>query len=189
MQLCGECDGIEKIDHITFVCPLSERDAFLQRWESKGFSHHGTWQTNRYPADHIALISGKSEGYPWTDMVGLSVQRSERDNRPLRESVRPHERDQTQHIAFNVSPDADIEALYQRMTDSWGLDLMTPILRYTDDNGAGLRQWFTAPVNGLFIEFVQRIPNARGEPYSGFDPDIIDDLYQALDAQLASNST
>ena len=26
--------------------------------------------------------------------------------------------------------------------------------------------------------------NARGEPYSGFDPDIIDDLYQALDAQI-----
>ena len=184
LNLCEACDAIVKIDHITFVCAPSEREAFLKRWEAKGFSRHGIWQTNRFPADHIALISGQSDGYPWTDMVGLSVQASESDNRPLSESVRPKERDQTQHIAFNVNAEADIEALYEQMVESWGLTLMTPILSYTDDHGAGLRQWFTAPVDGFFIEFVQRIPNARGEPYSGFDPDIIDDLYQALDAQI-----
>ena len=98
--------------------------------------------------------------------------------------MRPKERDQTQHIAFYVNAEADIETLYARMSESWGLTLMTPILSYTDDHGAGLRQWFTAPVDGFFIEFVQRIANAQGEPYSGFDPDIIDDLYQALDAQI-----
>ena len=188
LNLCSQCDAIEKIDHITFVCAPSERDAFLQRWEAKGFSPHGIWQTNRFPADHIALISGESEGYPWTDMVGLSVQAPTSANRPLSESVRPQERDQTQHIAFNVNEEADIEALYELMVEHWGLDFMTPVLRYTDDHGAGLRQWFTAPVDGFFIEFVQRIPNARGEPYSGFDPDIIDDLYQALDTQLASRA-
>ena len=184
LQLCGDCGAIEKIDHITFVCDPSERDAFLERWKSKGFSHHGIWQTNRFPADHIALISGTSEGYPWADMVGLSVQTPKRQNRPLSESVRPQQQDQTQHIAFNVSAHADIDALYARMAIGWKLDLMTPILKYTDENGAGLRQWFTAPVDGFFIEFVQRIPNAQGQSYSGFDPDIIDDLYQALDAQL-----
>ena len=87
-----------------------------------------------------------------------------------------------------MNEEADIEALYELMVEHWGLDFMTPVLRYTDDHGAGLRQWFTAPVDGFFIEFVQRIPNARGEPYSGFDPDIIDDLYQALDTQLASRA-
>ena len=185
LQLCGQCSAIEKIDHITFVCAPSERDAFLERWKSKGFSHHGIWQTHRFPADHIALISGKSEGYPWTDMVGLSVQSRKRPNRPLTESINPSQKNQTQHIAFNVHEDADVDALYARMAIGWKLDLMTPVLKYTDAHGAGLRQWFTAPVDGFFIEFVQRIPNARGEPYSGFDPDIIDDLYQALDAQLA----
>ena len=184
LELCGECDEIAKIDHITFVCAPSERDAFLERWEAKGFSRHGIWQTKRFPADHIALIRGESDGYPWTDMVGLSVQGPKCENRPLSESVRPKERDQTQHIAFNVNAEADIETLYARMSESWGLTLMTPILSYTDDHGAGLRQWFTAPVDGFFIEFVQRIANAQGEPYSGFDPDIIDDLYQALDAQI-----
>ena len=36
LELCGECDEIAKIDHITFVCAPSERDAFLERWEAKG---------------------------------------------------------------------------------------------------------------------------------------------------------
>ena len=185
LKFCGECDDIAKIDHITFVCAPSERDAFLERWEAKGFSRHGIWQTRRFPADHIALVSGQSDGYPWTDMVGLSVQALKCENRPLSESIKANERDQTQHIAFNINAEADIETLYARMVESWGLTLMTPILSYTDDHGAGLRQWFTAPVDGFFIEFVQRIPNARGEPYSGFDPDIVDDLYQALDAQIS----
>lgn len=183
LRLCEQCDGIEKIDHITHICAPSERDTFLQRWKARGFSHHGTWKTNRYPADHIALIRGKSEGYPWTDMVGLSVQ-TEGENRALSETVRPLELDQVQHIAFNVRSDTDIEALYQQMASCWSLDLMTPILRYTNAHGAGLRQWFTVPVHGFFIEFAQRMPNALGEPYSGFNPDIIDDLYQALDTQL-----
>ena len=117
LKLCGECDDIAKIDHITFVCAPSERDAFLERWEAKGFSRHGIWQTSRFPADHIALVSGKSDGYPWTDMVGLSVQAPTCENRPLSESVRPKERDQTQ-IFFNINAEADIETLYARMVEA-----------------------------------------------------------------------
>ena len=41
LKLCGECDDIAKVDHITFVCSPSERDAFLERWEAKGCSRHG----------------------------------------------------------------------------------------------------------------------------------------------------
>ncbi|PCK08018.1 MAG: hypothetical protein COA42_11275 [Alteromonadaceae bacterium] len=185
---CTECPEIEKIDHITFVCPPEERSNFLDRWKTRGFDHHGLWQTNRYPASHIALVSGKKEGYPWSDMVGLSVTdiRPKIGNRPLDITIKPSDTDQTQHVAFNVNADADVEALYAKMLNDWQLDFMTPVLYYNDKFGAGLRQWFTAPVDGFFIEFVQRIPNAQGEPYSGFDPDIIDDLYEALDFRMAS---
>lgn len=190
LTLCTECPEIAKIDHITFVCPPEERTNFLGRWKVRGFDHHGLWQTSRYPADHIALISGQKEGYPWSDMVGLSVTEAQPkiNNRPLDITVKPSDTDQTQHVAFNVNAEADVEVLYAKMLNDWRLDLMTPVLYYNDAAGAGLRQWFTAPVDGFFIEFVQRIPNAQGEPYSGFDPDIIDDLYEALDFRLTSGS-
>ena len=35
----------------------------------------------------------------------------------------------------------------------------------------------------LLYEFIQRIPSPDGQPYDGFDPDIIDDLYRALHEQ------
>jgi hypothetical protein len=59
---------------------------------------------------------------------------------------------------------------------------MTEVLSYKDESGAELHQMFTRPNGFFFIELVQRIPNQEGEPYGGFDPDIIDDLYMALAA-------
>ena len=190
VNLCQTSSAVEKIDHITFVCSPEQRENFLERWQTRGFDHHGVWNTERFPANHIALIRGKTQGYPWSDMVGLSVRdpSPKLANPPLDFSVKPAEQDQAQHIAFNIRADVDVEKLYQEMVTEWQIDLMTPVLYYTHENGAGLRQWFTAPVGGFFVEFVQRIPNQYGEPYSGFDPDIIDDLYQALNEQLSEQA-
>ena len=66
--------------------------------------------------------------------------------------------------------------------EAGGVRFMTPILRYEDANGAGLRQLFTATERHFFVEFAQRIPGADGEPFGGFNTTIIDDLYAALDA-------
>ena len=190
VNLCQASSAVEKIDHITFVCSPEQRENFLERWQTRGFDHHGIWNTERFPANHIALIRGETQGYPWSDMVGLSVRDPSPKfaNPPLDFSVKPAEQDQAQHIAFNIHADVDVEKLYQEMLTEWQIDLMTPVLYYTHENGAGLRQWFTAPVGGFFVEFVQRIPNQHGEPYSGFDPDIIDDLYQALNEQLSEQA-
>jgi len=175
---------VEKIDHCTFVTSDRDRQRFLDHWTSEGFEQHGVWQTSSYPADHVALVQGGSVKGPWRDMVGLSV--SDEVNAPLEaalrqgRSLRNSGTHQLQHIAFGIAPDASMEGLKMAL-EREGLDFMTDVLSYEDNAGAGLRQMFSAPNGFFFYEFVQRIPNVYGEPYSGFDPAIIDDLYRALD--------
>lgn len=181
ISFCTKCPSITKIDHITFVCAPSERSSFIDRWLGSGFEHHGTWKTERYAASHTALIRGSTPQYPWTEMIGLSTATGE--NRPLECEVDPSIVDQAQHVAFNVDAAADADTLYAEQSAA-GFDMMTRILNYRNDDGAGLRQWFTKPIDGFFVEFVQRLPSADGVPYSGFDPTTIDDLYTALDANL-----
>jgi len=185
--LCSKSKSIKKIDHLTFICPPEDREKFMSYWLDRGFSLHGIWKTERYPADHIALVHGQTPDYPWSDMVGLTVGSSHAnsENRPLSLSVHPGAGNQLQHIAFNVNVNANFDALYQEMSNKWGLRFMTPVLSYHDDNGASLHQCFTRPVGSFFIEFIQRLPNRMGEPYGGFDPDIIDDLYEALDEHIS----
>ncbi|MEE4305156.1 MAG: hypothetical protein V2J19_13495, partial [Wenzhouxiangella sp.] len=141
-----------------------------------------------YPARHIALIRGGREGHPWEDMVGLSV--SDEHRSPIERSLDNVDLDDRavthtlQHVALHVNKDAEMEAVRRKLA---GLDVpwMTEVLSYRDPNGAVLRQMFTHPTDqGFFVEFAQRKPSADGKPYGGFDPDIIDDLYQALDDAL-----
>jgi hypothetical protein len=84
-----------------------------------------------------------------------------------------------------VLANVDIDTLYREMSNEWGLRFMTPLLSYKDDSGASLYQWFTRPVGSFFIEFIQRNPSKKGEPYDGFNPDTIDDLYEAIDGHMS----
>lgn len=184
----AEMDEIDKIDHLTFITPWQHTERFLSYWQSKGFEFHGEWNTRRYPARHLALIRGGREGHPWEDMVGLSV--SDQPRSPIDRSLANVSMDDRavphtlQHVALHVNRDADMQAVHQKLSVS-NVSWMTDVLTYHDPNGAELNQMFTQPNGqGFFVEFAQRKPSAEGKPYAGFDPDIIDDLYQALDQAL-----
>ena len=61
LELCGECDEIAKIDHITFVCAPSERDAFLDLfadWRSS--AEYDYWHDNE-EADQWSSWEGESD--------------------------------------------------------------------------------------------------------------------------------
>lgn len=185
IERCATLPALTKIDHITFVTTPALKRSFIERWEARGFSHHGTWHTYKYAASHTALVSGVSEEYPWETMVGLSVKTG--PNAPLDRSVTgPSGPEQAQHIAFNVDASADATQLYE-LQQQLGIEMMTPVLSYTSQEGAGLRQWFTRPVDGFFIEFAQRLPDIHGSPFGGFHPETIEDLYDALEQEFQSS--
>lgn len=183
VERCAAMPAITKIDHVTFVTTPKQKQQFIERWEARGFAHHGTWHTDRYAASHTALVSGVCEEYPWAEMVGLSVKTDTGVNPPLERSL--HDLDgveQAQHVAFNVDARVDATELFSQQ-QQLGFEMMTPVLNYTGSEGAGLRQWFTRPVNGFFIEFAQRLPDVHGQPFGGFHPETIEDLYEALDRE------
>eukprot|EP00324_Dicrateria_rotunda_P006387 CAMPEP_0206162626 /NCGR_PEP_ID=MMETSP1474-20131121/10346_1 /ASSEMBLY_ACC=CAM_ASM_001110 /TAXON_ID=97495 /ORGANISM="Imantonia sp., Strain RCC918" /LENGTH=242 /DNA_ID=CAMNT_0053564961 /DNA_START=31 /DNA_END=759 /DNA_ORIENTATION=- len=179
VERCATVPAITKIDHVTFVTTPELKQSFIERWEDRGFKHHGEWHTSQYAASHTALVNGACEAYPWAEMVGLTVKTG--SNAPLDRTVDPAVGvEQAQHVAFNVDASADASALYS-LQQRLGFEMMTPVLSYSNETGAGLKQWFTRPVDGFFIEFAQRLPDAHGEPFGGFHPETIEDLYQALD--------
>ena len=180
---CAALPGVTKLDHCTFVTHARHTALFLDHWASLGFSLHGEWNTTRYPARHLALTRGKMEGYPWEDMVGLTV--SDHPDSPLHRMIPPmptpfDQTHQLQHIAINIAPEADMAAVRAAL-QAEGVCFMTPILSYAARNGAGLQQMFTATESHFFVEFAQRIPSEDGEPFGGFHIETIDDLYAALD--------
>ncbi len=188
LEQLSSMDEIDKIDHLTFITPYEYTDRFLSHWQGKGFDFHGEWNTVRYPARHIALIRGGREGHPWEDMVGLSV--SDKLRSPIERSLENVELDERtlthtlQHVALHVNKDAEMEAVHDKLSQLQ-VPWMTDVLSYRDPNGAVLRQMFTRPTDqGFFVEFAQRKPSGDGKPYGGFDPNIIDDLYEALDRTL-----
>jgi hypothetical protein len=183
LELCSTIPGISKIDHCTFVTRFEHTEMFLDYWASQGFTPHGEWNTTRYPARHIALVRGRPAGFPWEEMVGLTV--SDHPDSPIHRTMPPlpepfDQTHQLQHIAINVTHSADMHVIKTAL-EKQGIRFMTPVLSYDDGSGAGLRQMFTATDGNFFVEFAQRIPNPAGEPFSGFNVDIIDDLYKALD--------
>lgn len=183
----GMAESFDKLDHLTFITPHEHRQDFLDHWYDRGFSLHGEWRTERYPASHIALIRGEAEGHPWEDMIGLTVT-AETESPVVRSlaTVPASERSVThtlQHIALHVRAEHEMEAIGRHLQEA-GVELMTPVLQYQDPDGAELRQMFSRPQGPFFLEFVQRRPNADGKPFGGFHPRIIDDLYEALDAHI-----
>lgn len=168
---------IKHIDHVTYVCASADESSFTARWAMLGFREHVRVQTSRYPATHIALVSGLAPEYPWATMTGLSIS-PDRES-PINQFVRRYGAGQ-QHSAYNIDRCEDMDELYRRLVAS-GWNFMTGVLTYRAESGAGLRQLFTAPdvPYGPFVELVQRLPGPSGQAYDGFDPSNIDDLYQA----------
>ena len=183
LRSCHRLGVVTKLDHATFVCRPTELEAFTSFWGERGFRLQGEWQTRRHPARHIAYVRGATPGYPWEEMIGVSV--SDEPDSPINRFLSDEPsgpggvRLELQHVAMNVAESADIDELRGEL-EAHGLSFMTPVLRYDDDNGAGLRQLFTSTDGRFFVEFVQRITGRSGEPFGGFDPGIIDDLYDAL---------
>lgn len=168
--------AIRHIDHVTYVARYENERRFIEQWQSLGFREHVRLHTIRWPAIHIALISGVTSEYPWATMTGLSV--SEDPKNPVNEFVRRYG-EGIQHTAYNIDPEVDMEALHQEMK-RLGWNFMTPVLTYKDAAGAKLKQMFIAPSvpYGPFVEFVQRLPGPDGQAFDGFDITNIDDLYQ-----------
>jgi 4-hydroxyphenylpyruvate dioxygenase-like putative hemolysin len=169
-------NAIRHIDHVTYVSAFESETRFLNQWKIFGFDELVRLQTLRFPASHIALVSGKTEEYPWETMTGLSV--SEDPESPVNEFVRRYG-EGVQHVAYNIHPQADMEALHRELV-AQGWSFMTPVLTYKEGSGARLRQMFVAPQApyGPFVELVQRLLGPEGAAYNGFDVQNIDDLYQ-----------
>jgi 4-hydroxyphenylpyruvate dioxygenase-like putative hemolysin len=167
---------IRHIDHITYVTELENERSFINHWETLGFTEHVRLRCVRYPATHIALISGTTPEYPWATMTGLSV--SEDPKSPVNEFVRRYGAG-IQHCAYNIHPDADMEEVHESMK-KMGVKFMTPVLTYNDNAGAHLRQMFVPPARpfGTFHEYIQRLPGPDGNAFAGFDTSNIDDLYE-----------
>ncbi|MBD2447191.1 hypothetical protein H6G76_08430 [Nostoc sp. FACHB-152] len=168
--------SIRHIDHITYVAPFEDEHRFLSKWSLLGFNEHMRLKTVRFPATHIALVSGISADYPWATMTGLSV--SEDPNSPINKFIDLYG-EGMQHTAYNIDPEADMEELHHHMKEL-GWKFMTPVLSYSDESGALLKQMFVAPSTpyGSFIEFVQRLHGADGKAFNSFDINNIDDLYE-----------
>jgi hypothetical protein len=159
---------------VTYAAAEMDEEMFRRRWAALGYREHVALTTRRYPARHIAFTSEPQHATS-SSMIGLSVSADHAS--PINELVRRYG-EGTQHVAYRVEEDADLDALQRGMsTDGWVF--MTPILTYRDHAGARLRQLFAAPTRpfGCFIGFVQRLRGPDGQPFDGFDPVSIDDLY------------
>jgi len=168
--------AIRHIDHVTYVAPFAEERNFIDLWKTLGFHEHVRLYTPRWPATHIALVSGATAEYPWATMTGLSV--SEDSQSPVNQYIKRYGAG-IQHTAYNIDPGADMEEIHDMMK-KLGWNFMTPVLTYKDGTGARLRQMFIAPNTpfGPFVEFVQRLAGPNGQAFDGFDTMNIDDLYQ-----------
>jgi len=172
----GVLKSIRHIDHITYAGAYENERNFIERWDALGFHEHVRLWTVKWPATHIALVSGMTPEYPWATMTGLSV--SEDPASPINQFVKRYG-EAIQHTAYNIDPEVEMEDLHHEMV-RLGWKFMTPVLTYAGGEGARLRQMFVAPQvpYGTFVEFVQRLPGENGQAFDGFDTVNIDDLYQ-----------
>ena len=168
---------IRHIDHVTYAGKHENESVFLSHWQKFGFKELQRLYTQRFPATHIALVSGWNPEFPWETMTGLSV--SPDLQSPINRFIERYG-EGIQHVAYNISPDIDMTGL-QRSMEKTGWKFMTPVLTYEDNAHALLKQLFIAPEApyGTFVELVQRLPNSEGQPYNSFDIQNIDDLYQS----------
>ena len=110
-------------------------------------------------------------------MIGLST--SEEHASPINEFIRRYG-EGVQHFAYTIDPENNIDELYEKMKrEKW--NFLTPVLTYEDEEGAKLKQLYTAPTvpYGQFIELVQRSPlDSSGKTFESFDAQNIEDFYQ-----------
>uniref|UniRef100_A0A0C1R1W1 VOC domain-containing protein n=1 Tax=Tolypothrix bouteillei VB521301 TaxID=1479485 RepID=A0A0C1R1W1_9CYAN len=106
--------SIRHIDHITYIASVEDEHRFLTKWNLLGFNEHMRLKTVRFPATHIALVSGISAEYPWATMTGLSV--SEDPNSPINKFINLYG-EGIQHTAYNIDPEADMEELHHQMEE------------------------------------------------------------------------
>jgi hypothetical protein len=168
--------AIRHVDHVTYVAPWEHEAAVIAQWRMLGFHEHVRLHTRRYPATHIALVSGESSEYPWATMTGISL--SDDAGSPINTFLRRYGAG-IQHSAYNVDPEVDMEDLHAQMHAA-GWTFMTGVLTYRDDAGARLRQMFVAPAvpYGPFTEIVQRLTGPCGAAFDGFDVANIEGLYE-----------
>lgn len=188
LEIPNLTDWIDHVDHLTFVTAPHHLDAFAHHWQTLGYELRGEWPTRRYPARHIAFTRGAHDLHPWQEMVGLSVSDSPTSpvNRALA-SLDRHGRPThcLQHVALHVQVDLPmVEA--RRWLAGRGLQMLTDVLTYHDPSGAQLHQFFTRTEGGFFVEFIQRGLDRAGHPFGAFSEASIDDLYQALDRDIAA---
>lgn len=184
--------GLKCEDHLTFAVPPSGVEKFISFWRSNHFRlsmKKQSWQTTSYPAEHIGLTMD-GEVSDCADMIGLSVPLVE--NSPLNRTFELHgdsfvfnsdDGEITvpgvpQHVAYCLAADRSMWEAREHI-EALGFQFITPVLEYTDDHGAVLRQSFFGCEKpyGPFAELIQRVPGPRGEPFRGFSPTQIDDLY------------
>ncbi len=167
-------------DHATFVVSPEHRDEFLVKHARRGLVPMPAIVTKRFIGEHIALVEKPGGTQTCERMVGVSS--STDPNSPVNKLCRLARhggvRGVLQHIAYAVDVEADF-CIVRRDLESRGVNFMTPILTYTDPNGASIRQMFVAckvPF-GPFIEIIQRTRGPNGVPFQGFNADQIDGLY------------
>ena len=190
----GSVEGVRCEDHLTFVVPPAGKDKFIEFWKDFAFKlsfRQQEWETIEFPATHIALTQD-GEVSNCADMIGASVP-NERQS-PIYKAFELYGDHCTvdtdcfditipglpQHLAYSLDarcPFEDARAAIRAL----GYEHFTPVLEYVDKDGAILRQSFFGcqiPY-GPFGELIQRVPSpGTNEPFKGFSPRQIDDLYR-----------
>jgi hypothetical protein len=176
---CMRCE-----DHATFAITPSSKSVILDYYAKRGLRPYPSILTLEFPAEHIALVYDPGTSQSCEDMIGLSV--SDIADSPINKLADRYRRQGfdgvLQHIAYSVNLNANFAEVRQEL-EQQGTKFMTPILEYTDVNGATLRQMFVACTEpyGPFIEVVQRTKGNNGLLFQGFNASQIDDLYRHYD--------
>jgi hypothetical protein len=191
-------EGLTCVDHRTYFVHPDLQDEFEEYWRQQGFTHRKEWKTSRFPATHIALTKS-AEGVGCEDMIGLSVPPDmSQEANPLVRSLKLYGTHsinakgellcgKPQHVAYQLDSAKDFSEACG-LIKSMGFEFICPELEYQDaGTGAALKQCFFVQKDsgapwGTFAEIIQRIPGKNGEPYAGFEPLQIDELYAYLDS-------
>lgn len=178
-------EGLECTDHITYCIEYDRKDEFMSYWaENNGLAPSQAIRTTLYPAEHIALVPNPDDHRGCDQMIGLSISKDPKSpiNKLLQHGHRHASGGVFQHRAYLVKEGYSIENIKDNL-EKIGMGFMTPILSYTDDQNATLKQIFTECKNpyGPFIEIIERRLGLDGKPFRNFNASQIDNLYDHYD--------
>ncbi len=185
-------EGLVCEDHITFVAHPRQAMEFDKIWRKNGYEALPPYKTKLFPATHTAYIVRGALPSGCERVVGLST--SDNKKSPItrcldlygNSRIDGHSELQPgrlQHIAYRVDLARDMTDV-RRELESKGVEFMTRILEYRDNNGAFLKQMFAACIVpfGPFVEIVQRGLGTDGKSFEGFNEFQIDQLYEQYNA-------